>query len=147
MTTTADNQVDAEEIVEEALDAAAPQADPTQAHIDDLVAKAQIALKEYASFNQEQIDYIVAKSAVAALDKHGDLAELAVDSSSLAPDGYTFSSGADGYRGNVFDGLFFGSSRYQVQAELIKDGRSIRLPNTDGAHYGNTVRFVGWVLP
>ena len=78
MTTTADNQVDAEEIVEEALDAAAPQADPTQAHIDDLVAKAQIALKEYASFNQEQIDYIVAKSAVAALDKHGDLAELAV---------------------------------------------------------------------
>ena len=78
MTTTADNQVDAEEIVEEALDAAAPHADPTQAHIDELVAKAQIALKEYAAFNQEQIDYIVAKSAVAALDKHGDLAELAV---------------------------------------------------------------------
>ena len=78
-----------------------------------------------------------------------DLAELAVDSSSLAPDGYTFSTGADGYGygGNVFGGLFFGSSRYQIQAELIKDGRSIRLPNTDGAHYGNTVRFVGWVLP
>ena len=76
-----------------------------------------------------------------------DLAELAVDSSSLAPDGYTFRSGADSYGGNVFDGLFFGSSRYQIQAELIKDGRSIRLPNTDGAYYGNTVRFVGWVLP
>ena len=76
-----------------------------------------------------------------------DLAELNVDSSSLAPDGYTFRSGADGYGGNVFDGLFYGSSRYRVQAELIKDGRSIRLPNTDGAHYGNAVRFVGWVLP
>lgn len=76
-----------------------------------------------------------------------DLAELKVDSSSLAPDGYTFRSSADSYGGNVFDGLFFGSSRYQIQAELIKDGRSIRLPNTDGAHYGNTVRFVGWVLP
>ena len=37
--------------------------------------------------------------------------------------------------------------RYRVQAELVKDGRSIRLPNTDGAHYGNAVRFVGWVLP
>ena len=32
-------------------------------------------------------------------------------------------------------------------SELIKDGRSIRLPNTEGAYYGNTVRFVGWVLP
>ena len=75
-----------------------------------------------------------------------DLAELKVDSSSLAPDGYRFNSGAEGYRGNVFDGLFFGS-RYRNQAELIKDGRSIRLPNTEDGAYGNTVRFVGWVLP
>jgi len=75
-----------------------------------------------------------------------DLAGLKVDSSSLAPDGYRFSSGADSYGGNVFDGLFFGS-RYRIQAELIKDGRSIRLPNTEGAYYGNAVRFVGWVLP
>ncbi|MER2554349.1 MAG: hypothetical protein ABTQ28_13910 [Thauera sp.] len=76
-----------------------------------------------------------------------DLAELEVDSSSLAPDGYRFSGGADGYGGNVFGGLFFGSSLYRVQAELVKDGRSIRLPNTEDAYYGNTVRFVGWVLP
>lgn len=75
-----------------------------------------------------------------------ELAELNVDSSSLAPDGYTFSNGADGYGGNIFDGMFFGS-RYRTQAELIKDGRSIRLPNTEGAYYGNPVRFVGWVLP
>jgi hypothetical protein len=29
---------------------------------------------------------------------------------------------------------------------LVKSGRSIRLPNTDGAYYGNTVRFIGWVV-
>ncbi len=76
-----------------------------------------------------------------------DLAGLRVDSSSLAPDGYRFSSGADGYGGKVFDGLFLGSSHYRVHAELVKDGRSIRLPETEGAYYGNAVRFVGWVLP
>lgn len=74
-----------------------------------------------------------------------DLAGLKVDSSSLAPDGYAFSTGADGYSGRVFTGLFY-SSRYQSQAELVKNGRSIRLPNTDGAYYGNTVRFIGWVV-
>lgn len=74
-----------------------------------------------------------------------DLAGLKVDSSSLAPDGYAFSSGTDGYSGRVFAGLFY-SSRYQAQAELVKNGRSIRLPNTDGAYYGNTVRFIGWVV-
>lgn len=74
-----------------------------------------------------------------------DLAALKVDSSSLAPDGYRFSSGADGYPGRPFTGLFY-SSRYGTQAELIKDGRSIRLPNTEGAYYGNAVRFIGWVV-
>ena len=74
-----------------------------------------------------------------------DLAALKVDSSSLAPDGYQFTSSADGYSGRPFTGLFY-SSRYGYQAELIKDGRSIRLPNTDGAYYGNTVRFIGWVV-
>jgi len=74
-----------------------------------------------------------------------DLASLKVDSSSLAPDGYRFSAGADGYSEHVFTGLFL-SSRYRYQAELIKNGRSIRLPNTDGAYYGNTVRFIGWVV-
>lgn len=74
-----------------------------------------------------------------------DLATLKVDSSSLAPDGYQFTSGADGYSGRAFAGLFY-SSRYSYQAELVKNGRSIRLPNTDGAYYGNTVRFIGWVV-
>lgn len=74
-----------------------------------------------------------------------DLAALKVDSSSLAPDGYQFSSGADAYSGRPFTGLFY-SSRYGHQAELVKSGRSIRLPNSEGAYYGNTVRFIGWVV-
>ena len=74
-----------------------------------------------------------------------DLAGLTVDASSIAPDGYEFSAGPTGYSGDVFTGLFY-SSRYRYQAELVKSGRSIRLPNTDGAYYGNTVRFIGWVV-
>ena len=74
-----------------------------------------------------------------------DLAGLKVDSSSLAPDGYQFRTGTDGYSGHVFTGLFH-SSRYRYQAELVKNGRSIRLPNTDGAYYGSNVRFIGWVV-
>ncbi|ROR93724.1 acetaldehyde dehydrogenase/alcohol dehydrogenase [Salana multivorans] len=46
--------------------------------IDALVARARVALEEYAAYDQKKIDYIVAKAAVAALDKHGVLAELAV---------------------------------------------------------------------
>lgn len=74
-----------------------------------------------------------------------DLAGVTVDSSSLAPDGYQFSTAADAYSGRAFTGLFY-SSRYRNQAELVKDGRSIRLPNTDGTYYGNSVRFIGWVV-
>ncbi|PWD52331.1 bifunctional acetaldehyde-CoA/alcohol dehydrogenase [Serinibacter arcticus] len=60
------------------MDARAPAVDPVRAHIDALVARGQIALTEYAALDQKAIDHIVAKAAVAALDKHGDLAELAV---------------------------------------------------------------------
>lgn len=74
-----------------------------------------------------------------------DLAALKVDSSSVAPDGYQFNSGSDDYSGRVFTGLFY-SSRYGYQAELTKNGRSIRLPNTDSNYYGHTVRFIGWVV-
>ncbi|MEH6625828.1 MAG: hypothetical protein V7739_05250 [Motiliproteus sp.] len=74
-----------------------------------------------------------------------DLDGVTVDSSSLAPDGYQFSTGANAYSGRVFTGLFY-SSRYRQQAELVKDGRSIHLPNTDGAYYRNSSRFIGWVV-
>ena len=50
-----------------------------QEEVDALVQKALKALDEYASFTQEQIDYIVAKCSVAALDKHGELAKLAIE--------------------------------------------------------------------
>lgn len=50
-----------------------------QEEVNQLVEKALIALDAYASFTQEQIDYIVAKCSVAALDKHGDLAKLAIE--------------------------------------------------------------------
>ena len=47
--------------------------------VDGLVKKALKALEEYASYDQEKIDYIVAKCSVAALDKHGELAKLAIE--------------------------------------------------------------------
>ncbi|WP_082495071.1 bifunctional acetaldehyde-CoA/alcohol dehydrogenase [Cellulomonas sp. Leaf334] len=53
-------------------------ADPAPA-IDQLVAQATKALAEYARFTQEDVDHLVKKASVAALDKHGELALLAVN--------------------------------------------------------------------
>lgn len=72
------------------------------------------------------------------------LAELTINASSIAPDGYAFSAGLNGYSGDVFTGLLY-SSRYRNVAVLKKNGRSIRLPNTDTMYYSNT-RFIGWVV-
>lgn len=74
-----------------------------------------------------------------------DLAGLTVDSSSVAPDGYEFSTGANGYGGDVFTGLFY-SSRYRNEAVLSKNGRSIRLPRQSNNYYSNNTRLVGWVV-
>ena len=74
-----------------------------------------------------------------------DFAGLTVDSSSVAPDGYEFSTGMDGYSGDVFTGLFY-AARYRNDAVLTKKGRSIRLPNTGNVYYGNTLHFIGWVV-
>lgn len=74
-----------------------------------------------------------------------DLAEATIDTSSIAPDGYQFSSGSDAYSRRVFTGLFY-SSRYRNQAELTKNGRSIRLPNSNGSYYGNQTHFIGWII-
>lgn len=46
--------------------------------IDQLVQKGLKALEEFRKLDQEQVNYIVGKASVAALDKHGYLAELAV---------------------------------------------------------------------
>ncbi len=43
------------------------------------VEKALKALDEFYSYDQEKIDFIVAKCSVAALDKHGALAKLAIE--------------------------------------------------------------------
>jgi hypothetical protein len=74
-----------------------------------------------------------------------DLAGVAVDSSSIAPDGYEFRTGSDRYSGNIFGGLFY-SSRNRHQATLAKDGRGIRLPNADNRYYRQNARFIGWVV-
>ena len=47
--------------------------------IDTLVEGATKALASYASFTQEDVDQIVKKASVAALNKHGELAKLAVE--------------------------------------------------------------------
>jgi len=74
-----------------------------------------------------------------------DLAGLMIDSSSIAPDGYEFSAGPNGYSGDVFTGLFY-SSRYRNEAVLTKKGRSIRLPYAANMYYGNNTHFIGWVV-
>ena len=74
-----------------------------------------------------------------------DLEGLVVDSSSIAPDGYEFSSSSDRYSRNLFGDLFY-SSRYRHAATLSKDGRSIRLPNADNYYYRQNTRFIGWVM-
>lgn len=47
--------------------------------IDGYVAKAQKALNEFMAFNQEQIDAIVKAMTLAGLDKHMELAKMAVE--------------------------------------------------------------------
>ncbi|MCG6932513.1 MAG: hypothetical protein LJE57_02645 [Gallionella sp.] len=86
-----------------------------------------------------------AASKVTAIDVP-DLDGLTIDPSSVAPDGYEFSSGANGYSGDVYTGLFYGA-RYASRAVLTKQGRSIRLPNSGNTYYSNNIRFIGWVVP
>jgi hypothetical protein len=74
-----------------------------------------------------------------------DLVGLTIDSSSVAPDGYEFSTGTNAYSGDIFTGLFY-SSRYRNEAVLTKKGRSIRLPNAGNRYYSNYTRFIGWVV-
>lgn len=74
-----------------------------------------------------------------------DLDGLIVDSSSIAPDGYEFSTVRNGYSGGVFLGLF-NSSRYRKEVVLTKNGRSVRLPNANNTVYSYNTHFIGWVV-
>ncbi|MFV0479602.1 MAG: bifunctional acetaldehyde-CoA/alcohol dehydrogenase [Anaerorhabdus sp.] len=56
-----------------------PVTNPTPSEVELKVQKGLTALDKYAIYDQEKIDYIVAKCSVAALDKHGELARLAVE--------------------------------------------------------------------
>lgn len=51
---------------------------PVTKEIDELVQRGLTALEAFRKLDQKQVDYIVGKASVAALDKHGYLAELAV---------------------------------------------------------------------
>jgi len=75
-----------------------------------------------------------------------DLVGLTVDSSSVAPDGYEFRVADARYSRNIFSGLFY-SRGYNRQAVLTKNGRTIRLPNSNDRYYNRDTHFVGWVLP
>ena len=74
-----------------------------------------------------------------------ELAGQIIDSSSLSPDGYAFSSGFNGYSGDVFTGLFY-SPRYRTEAVLSKNGRSIRLSNSNNLYNSTNTHFIGWVV-
>lgn len=50
-----------------------------QDEVNELVLKGLKALDDFLEYDQDKIDYIVAKSSVAALDKHGDLAKIAIE--------------------------------------------------------------------
>ncbi len=58
---------------------ASPRPAPAGTPIDALVAGATKALAAYATFTQEDVDHIVKKASVAALNKHGELARIAVE--------------------------------------------------------------------
>ena len=57
----------------------APAETDVKGMIDGLVSKAQVALKEFLALDQEQIDHIVHEMALAGLDKHQELARMAVE--------------------------------------------------------------------
>lgn len=62
-----------------ATDAAVTTETTPASTIDALVAGATKALAAYATFTQADVDHIVKKASVAALNKHGELAMLAVE--------------------------------------------------------------------
>ena len=52
---------------------------PAQAEVNQLVENGLQALDDFLKLDPDQVDYIVAKCSVAALDKHGELAKLAIE--------------------------------------------------------------------
>ena len=75
-----------------------------------------------------------------------ELAKLTIDSSSIAPDGYEFTVKSNRNSGGPFGDLFY-SNRYKQNARLLKNGRSVRLPNLEQQYYyRNNIKMIGWVI-
>ena len=76
--------------------------------IDGYVAKAQKALNEFMALNQEQIDAIVKAMTLAGLDKHMELAKMAVEE-----------TGRGVYEDKITKNMFIIQSRMKKQSVLL----------------------------
>ena len=76
--------------------------------IDGYVAKAQKALNEFMALNQEQIDTIVKAMTLAGLDKHMELAKMAVEE-----------TGRGVYEDKITKNMFIIQSRMKKQLVLL----------------------------
>ena len=76
--------------------------------IDGYVAKAQKALNEFMALNQEQIDAIVKAMTLAGLDKHMELAKMAVEE-----------TGRGVYEDKITKNMFIIQSRMKKQSALL----------------------------
>ena len=76
--------------------------------IDGYVAKAQKALDEFMALNQEQIDTIVKAMTLAGLDKHMELAKMAVEE-----------TGRGVYEDKITKNMFIIQSRMKKQLVLL----------------------------
>jgi len=75
-----------------------------------------------------------------------EVAKLTIDSSSIAPDGYEFSNTLNRSSRGLIGSLFY-SNKYQDNALLVKNGRSVRIPIADQQYYyRNDIKMVGWVV-
>ena len=76
--------------------------------IDGYVTKAQKALNEFMALNQEQIDAIVKAMTLAGLDKHMELAKMAVEE-----------TGRGVYEDKITKNMFIIQSRMKKQLVLL----------------------------
>ena len=75
-----------------------------------------------------------------------EFADLRLDTSNEAPDGYRFAYGSSGYQSGGF--LFgFGGSYHQGKAALLKDGKKVPVHfSGSGNDYYRSPNFIGWVI-
>ncbi len=75
-----------------------------------------------------------------------EFADLRLDSSNEAPDGYHFAYGNSGYYGGGFI-WGFGGSYHHGKAALVKDGKKVPVGfSSSGTDYYRSPNFIGWVI-